>query len=306
MPSNYSALPQATLDMVAHSIRTTELAAADLICSKASGKTTLAGSFPVRTKLLARGENGGLGRGAEAKSHDQAAESVIYECLAYVGEVEFFEEDEIDWDAFGESEMTEAGKAAYADCNLAVDLKLQSVLTSTSLNTEFDVTSDGNGAWSDGGTASTPLDDLYNVLVQFPGLDTLVFGAETERYLASHPDLIAEVSNFNGGQLDFSAVVGVLARKLGLDPSKVHSLRNRFYNTAADGAPEVIGNLMGSGLWFGTSANLHMIDPKHARNGEFRFIPEERKRMTVAQMKRYIDIKRSGGVNRGVAFTGIK
>lgn len=249
-----------------------------------SGNITIDGS----ESGLARGENQHLGAGVDAKEHKGAIGSVAFDARAYVGKSLLTDEAANNFEALDEDAMNRELKIAYRDANTALDrYAWDSVLASTSKNVEADVTNLGFGdaAWDDGGTASTPVQDIRHIIqVSAPGADTGIIGRAVANGLMIHPDVVAELSNFSAGTEDEDGLKAWLKRKFGL--RTVHIIK-KLYNAAGVGSvtPTYIGDTV---AWFGHAADLINVHPQFSRQDSaetFRLTS----RSMLTQVARYDD-----------------
>lgn len=294
MGFDLNSVPEQVLRSIALGLVTTEQAVADTLCTKFTEKTTLSGRVPVLSSkaTMARADNVGLGPGEEPKAHGgKLKPSTPYNCLAYVGYDEITDEERNDLSVFSLDYIADRVRQARVDSNMGVDLKLQEILESTSLNTEFDVTSDGNGAWTDK-VNSTPLEDMVEAKHTFcPGADTIIYGPAIKRALLAHPDLIAEYSQFNAGALDIDGLSALIARKTGI--TNVQYVE-KFYDSANEGQAVSVTYLFDTLFWMGHKRDLVMVDPANAAiNNKAEIERVVSRRLHQVQHTRYIDILRN-------------
>jgi len=225
--------------------------------------TLLAGNITIdgSESGLARGVNQALGAGVDAKEHKGAIGSVAFDCRAYVGKSLLTDEARNNFEALDEDAMNRELTIAYRDANTALDRHAwDNVLASTSLNVEADVTALGNGnaAWDDGGTTSTPILDIRDITqISAPGADTAILGRKVANGLMVHPDVVAELSNFSAGTESEDGLINWLKVKFGL--TYVYIVK-KLYNAGALGTvtPTYIGDTV---AWFGHKADLINVHP---------------------------------------------
>lgn len=290
--------------------RTAELAAADTICRKITDKDKLQGSLDSMDldSGLARDEDRDLTPGARCEPHGGGFDNTTYHAKAQVGSAQIFDEGRNDSAAEGLDIITDRVRFARAVANAKVDMKLFDVLSNTggTFNVTFNAASgnDGNGAWDDY-TNGTPLRDLLKARLNFaPGADSLIYTPSIFQALQSHPELLAEVSNYSDGQLDFDALNGLLARKLGISASNIFYVE-KLYNTAKRGQTPTFGYVGNGTVWMGYRSDLIMVDPQAAPINDIseleRDVPT---RSHYIQHTRYIDIIRPT-LQMGVTFTNV-
>jgi len=264
MGFDVGSIPEHTLREISYGLSSEAESFADLVCRKVTDRTTLSGKVPVMTSTftLAQDINGGLEPLEQARPHLGSMTTVDYDCKAYVGSSLISDEERNDLAAYGLERIGQAAVMARADANLGLDKDLEAALLSTSLNTEFDVTSDGNGAWDDY-TNGTPIQDMIKAKrTDCPEADTLILGLRAYEVVIGHPDIVAETSHFSGGSLDWNALEAYLRRK-------VPGIRNVFtsmklYDNAAYGATASFDFLFEEGVWMGKQADLLLVAPENA------------------------------------------
>lgn len=157
-----------------------------------------------------------------------------------------------------ERKMRKARNSAHAD----IDSYLQSELTDSSKNKSFDVKNDGqSGAngWADNN--GTPLYDLQEAFDEVPGADTMFIGRTDEKNLKNHPDLLAEFSNFDAGQLGPGQLANVLQNKFPRIQNLV--IGNRYFsdqNEQGNGVALNLGYELANTTWMGHQRGLIMCE----------------------------------------------
>lgn len=302
-------IPDATIEEVTRGLEGEELAQADSICTKVTNVTAHKGDIPGLDQYSTtsrKGQNSDLGRGEEAKPHGGAAIQTDYRCKAQVGMTEIHDEDRAQWEAFGEDWLASRIRQARADSNFHVDCKLVRTLESTTLNNTFDLVTDplaGNGPWTDE-VNSTPLKDLLAMIYgPAKGTDMIIYGPAVMRALLKHPDIIAEYSHFNAGQLDITGLRSLLSSKTGIPVANIVEFKVLF-NDVDEG--ELDGNgdfnfkpeyLFDNGFWLGKKSDLLMVDPSNvpgqpAHNNITEIERQALRRLHCVVHNRYIDIVR--------------
>lgn len=293
MGFDYGSIPEQTLREIAFGLSSEAESFADLVCRKITDRTTLNGSLPTMnsTYSLAQDINGGLSPLEEAKPHLGSLSTTAYNCLAYVGSSLISDEEQNDLSVYGEDRVARAAVMARADANLSLDKDLEAVLQSTSLNTQFNVTSLGNGAWDDY-TNGTPIQDMLEARrTQCPEADTVIIGLRAYEVLVGHPDIVAESSNFSAGSLDYNALEAYIRRK-------VPGIRRVFtsmklYDNAAYGATASFDFLFEDNVWMGKGDDLIMVAPQNAQIQDNLEVERQTSmRAWLVQYARYADIIR--------------
>lgn len=294
MSVDIQTIPQQTLQIVTEGIVASEVAFADSACRKRTDVKTLSGTAPFlsSTATVRRDENRDMAPRSEAKPGDGGMGSVKYNCLAQVGFFELSNEDIINMDAYNINAVTHYVTEARKAANLNVDLKLEGVLESTSLNLEFDVTADGNGAWDDYQN-STPYQDIKAQARKIPGFDTVILGGLTLDILSAHPDTVARLSNYSGGFADENEVQIVLRRLLGGSAPNLRILVfDTFYNVEKEGLGFETGFCFEGGFWLGHGQDLQLFDPVNPLNNRTYNEVVNRNRTLEIGHDRYVDIVR--------------
>lgn len=304
MSVDIQTIPQQTLQIVTEGIVASEVCFADTVCLPRKDVKTLSGKAPYMssTATVRRDENRDLAPRSEGKPGDGGMGSVDYDCLAQMGFFELAHEDIINMDAYNidavSRYVTEARKAA----NLNVDIKLADVLKSTSLNLEFDATSDGGGAWDDYQN-STPYQDIKAQFRKIPGCDTVIIGNRVLDTLAFHPDTVARLSYFQGGFGDDTEVQAVIRHLLNRPGLRVLTF-DTFYNVKKEGLGYETEYCFDDGIWIGIGGDLQLFNPNNPLNNVSFSKNVERKRCVEIGHTRYVDIKRHQKIT-AATFTNI-
>lgn len=305
MGFDVGSIPEQQLREIAYGLSSEAEAFADLVCNKITERTTLNGSIPTMdsTFSLAQNINGGLTPLAEARPHLGSLGTTSYACLAYVGSSLISDEERNDLAVYGLERISQAAVMARADANLSLDKDLEAALESTSLNTEFDVTSDGNGEWDDY-TNGTPIQDMIKAKrTQCPEADTIILGMRAYEALVGHPDIIAETSHFSGGSLDWNALEAYFRRKVPGIRQVFTSMK--LYDNAAYGATASFDFLFQDNVWMGKQSDLIMVAPANADvQDKLEIDRVTSRRAHLVQYSRYADIVRPTQAHSSV-FTNL-
>lgn len=305
MGVNVGSIPNALIMEIMQGLITKELAQADTICTRRTDRTTLQGSIPVLSSIttLARAEDVGVGPFAEVADHGGTMTTASYSCLARVGKSLISDEEVNDMGALGQDAIALHLGICRGIANFKTDYALSEVLKSSSLNGTFNCNSDGGGEWDDK-TNGTPLADLLKASRSFaPDGDTLVLGRRAAEALLSHPDVKAESSYFNAGQIDYGTLEAVLRRKIP-NIRNIYVLDN-LYNANALGQAVSVTRLFEINAWLGHKRDLILVDPQGAPIQNK--VEQERqvsKRATLLQYERYNAILRPTAL-LGVRFTNV-
>lgn len=290
-------------------ILTRETSFADELCGRQyRQKTSLTGGVPIRggKATVARGENQGLRPGAEAKPYTYDVSSATYEALAYVGYGTLTDEERgaagyyYDQDAVALEIET-----AVREANTALDLKLEAVLESTTLNTEFALGSNG-GDWDDFGASSTMFQNLRTLRqVTVPGADTIILGRNAENTMLQHDDFLAsEIAGnyYAGGSGEESVLHAWLRQYIGF--TNVFKF-DRLYNADTDPADDInYTYAFDNGVWVGYADDLVLIHPDWEDQDKVEVERVTRQRLHEIQFSRYDDIIRPT-TKKGAIVTGL-
>jgi hypothetical protein len=253
---------------------------------------TMSGSIPVSDSdsSLGRGLNKGLPPLAEAEEFHSTMGSVAYNATAYVGLSSLSDEAKNDRQFYGEDALAEELTKARRDSNTALDLYLSDILTSTSFNVEYDVTSAGSGAWDDGGLASDPITDIRSARdSSAPGSDTIIVGRLARNALQVHPDVIAQFSNIAAGTIGDEALLNWLKVTFGFENALVF---DKKYNSANSGQSTSISYIFDTGIWIGTWNDVVLVHPDMDNQDNVSVERMQTKRGDRTQVERYDDIIR--------------
>lgn len=286
-------IPQQTLNIATRGIVASEICFADTACRIRNDVTTLSGEAPIlsSTSTVRRDENRDLAPGAESKPLDFSMGKVKYNCLAQPGHFFIPDEHAHNLKAYGIEATAELIREARKQSNLSVDLKLEDALYSIALNTVFDVTTEGNGSWDDGGISSTPYSDIEEAAANSPDSNLIIFGRKVRAALSRHPDTLARLSNYNGGFASAGEVETVLQRLLDNPDLRVLYF-NTFYNTSPEGLGFTPGYCFENGFWLGHQDGLQLFDPKGDINNRSENERIISRRGVVGTHTRYVDLVR--------------
>lgn len=302
----YSSIPQQTLAEVTKGVVQETPCFADLICRRRTDVKTLAGVAPFLTSdaTTARGLNRDLAPGADARAERGAFGSVNYNCLRQTGLSEIFDESQISASAYDLDLIAHWLEQAVKDAGVSTDLKLADVLASTTLNAEYDVTTDGNGEWDDL-TNGTPAEDIVNAADQVPIYDLAVIGRGAANALRNSPAFQGRFLNYTGGgSLTLDELRGQVASLLGIPQDAVWILQDAVYNGAALGQPFAPAYIFGDGMWIGRRDDLQLFDPQAEENHRSEQERQARAATSLVAYHRYVDIIRHVQAN-GVTLTNI-
>lgn len=206
---------------------------------------------------LGRALDTGLPEGAAAREIDMESSKHDFEIKRFVGLSKLTDGDEEGMAGDGLDGASAVIRRAIAESVAKQDAALNTVLSSTSINTEQAVT---NGVWTL--DTSTPLRDLQLAHRKSNYGNVGVFGIKAVEALQLHPDVGPEYLNYAGGSLSAAQVMEVLMKFLGLD---IIIIGGRAYNKAKPGLSIDIGYQFETTVWIGHSKSFVIVD-KPTRN----------------------------------------
>lgn len=305
---NYGLIPRTTLDQITRGLVANENALADMICQRREVQN-LKGSLPFTNSqsTVRSRENVDLAPGAAAKPALGGFGAVDYNCLRQTGFSVVFDESDISADAFGMDLISDWIVEAVKQANTNTDAKLEGVLSSTTFNLEWDVSSgnDGTGSWDDL-TNATPLSDIEKAGKLVPGANIAIVGQNALSLLQNHPQTQGRVAGYGGGALSTANEIQAhIAGILRIPEESVYLLigEDAVYNTETSGKFEK-GFVFNNGFFIGKRQDLQLIDPTSDKN---RFTEVERDAKAATSLiahHRYVDILRVVKEN-GITLTNI-
>lgn len=266
----------------------------DQIWRRIDRPTRLTGNINIRGTgaTVAKGLNQGLAPLEAAQPYSYTNDFVQFVCKAYVGYGLLSDEERNDHDAsFDEDAVAAELATAYRDANTSLDLAAMADLTSTALNTEFNVTSTGGGVWSDGGTASTLAADLRQVReVTAPNSDTIIIGRTGRNLMMEHEDFLATASAtgnyYAGGTAAYQALRNWLQSVIGF--TNVHFLE-KLYDSAAVDADPSLAYIGADVIWIGHGEDLINVHPRSPINDAAEVVRDVDRRAHKIAVTRYDD-----------------
>jgi hypothetical protein len=257
MSYDSNTLPTAMLDRVAKALSKPEErgALADQLCRREEVRVPK-GEYDVlgvkalmpRDRSSSRSNHGVQFGDSLPNRQDQFDGTEAYDCDRFGGEDDIKKSDisriveETDIDA-----VAHKLRMCKQDGEVALDGRLDGILTDNSLHQTYDATSAGNGTWDT--DSATPLSDIRAAYKKVPGQElTAYVGTNVVDYLLEHPDFLAEVSNFSAGQLGEGQLANLMRTKfsrindvvLGDSYFKDGSEEGQAYSTAYQ-SPDVFG-----------------------------------------------------------------
>ena len=216
----------------------------------------ISGSVVVEPSIISlpTAEDEGVAEGTVVTRAGGSLDELVYKTKVFKKTAEIPLGAEIQANAVGYNMLMRRMQFCEDVSNMKLDKHFATVLASTTLNNTWSVTSNGNGQWSDGGVSSTPFDDIRTVIRLVPGADTMILGEAVANELASHPDFIAESSNFAAGTVSTSEVADILVRKI-KDLKRVF-IFDAYYNGAAHGEALSLTRLFDKSVWIGYGTEL--------------------------------------------------
>lgn len=271
--------------------------------------TTMSGSIPryLVEHGVKRGNNMNMQPLEEAEEYEDGIGSLSYNALGSVGLGFISDEHKNDLGVYGVDAVANGVQQAVQDANTALNRKMATLLTNTTSNAEADVTSTlytgaGDAAWSDGGTASTPYEDLLYIVQELcPSADFFVMGRAVAAALRVHDDIKARLSNYSAGGVTDDELKAFMASNFGL-AGEIFNKKEALYNSAAKGQTMSRVHLMPNGLWIGERDALVQIHPNHPEQDNAEINRVTRKRAYEVQYTRYDDLQVSS-TDLGVTVT---
>lgn len=219
MAYDSNTLPEAALEEVAIGFQKPEErgALADAICRRREVRTPRGEYDALDVAAMMPSDRSSNRRASGTKfgddlpnRQDKFDATRSYQCLRYGGEDDIKKSDvsriveETDLDAI-EHKL----RMCKQDGEVQIDGRLDDILTDNTLN---QTQAAQNGTWD--GASATPLKDIRAGYKKLPGASLGVYaGANVVDDLLSHPDLLAETSNFSGGQLGDGQLANLLRQK---------------------------------------------------------------------------------------------
>ena len=285
----------------------TETAFTDLVCGKQFRQVIqMQGSVNVRDSAATLGIIDGylgLAPGEESPGEEFGVTPVTYHAKPRVGKSVITDEERNDFDAQATEDLVnDRLTQAYRSSNTKLDKYLETKLSSTALNEEFAVGSDGGGTWT--GT-STMADDLRTCRETFaPGADTIIIGRALRNVMLDNDGLLASPvagNYYGGGTGETSILEQWLKQYIGF---KNVFFFDKMYNTGnARGGTPAVGYLFDALAWVGYADDLVLVHPSHAINDLAETERITSKRSDVVQVSRYDDILRPT-LLKGSVITG--
>lgn len=297
MPSSFDrgGFPAIVLDQTFMGIESEVVSVADTLGTRVQVKA-LSGTLPVESSIssLAKNPVAGLAEGAEIPDDIMSFTSTTYTLLRYAGAGSVTDGEREHLRDLGYEPLTRAARKARADACAGIDNRLDTVLTSGSVNNSQAAS---NGAWT--ATTSTPIEDLQDALRKCGKGDTLFLGGDVVEALVVHPDMVAQFSNFAGGAITEGQLANLLT---GLFPS-VNSvvLGSTVYNSANPGQTLSLTYQFDGTAWVGWKRDLLLVEQDSGSSESWRL---PRREATAIRFTRRIDIVRPHK-EMGCVITGI-
>lgn len=293
MAFSVSGFPEGLVREMLEGIVEEETAFADSVMGrKITERSAMSGRIPIRgtTGGVGRGENRALAPLEEAKAYAYNVTFAQYNAAAYVGYGLLSDEEKNDAGYFfNEDALGLEMRTARRDANTGLDRDFDTLISSTSLNTEFDVTSNG-GTWSGVSTMAANLRTLREVTS--PGATDIIIGRAAKNIMSDNDDFLATPIGGNayaGGSGEEQLLAEWLKRYCGY--TNVHFFE-RLKNTAGIGATAALGYHFDLGVWVGYADDLVMVSPQNDEQNSLEIERVTRKRATEIQFTRYDDMIR--------------
>lgn len=286
----------------------TEVAFADTACGQQFRKqTSLTGSVPIKSSGATLGTiegYAGLAPGEVAPGEEYTVTSVAYTAKARVGKGILTDEERNDYDAmFNEDAVNAQLTTARQNANTRLDKYLETILSSTSLNTEAAAGSGYGPGW--GSASSTMAADIRKVRETVaPGADTIIIGRALKNVMLDNDALLATPiagNNYGGGTGAESILVAWL--KQYTDFTNVLFFDKKYDSSGGRGAAAAVSYLFDSLAWVGYSDDLVLVHPTGPINDLVDIERKSEVRSHVIQYSRYDDILRPT-LLKGAVMTG--
>jgi hypothetical protein len=305
MAYDRNTIPQDVVDTLLRGLERESGSIADLLCDREEVET-LEGTFPVEPSVssLPDGsddQNSGVAEGVDLSQSDQEMDEASYKVLRYGDSTAVRDgvRDSIT-NKTGVSSLERSLRKIRTVAHKKIDLFLESILDSTSLNLEADVTSGdyGGAEWDDGGSTSTPLQDIALARRTVPGADMMFIGLEVADVLRAHPDFIAESSNISAGELGEGELAAFIRRKYS-SINEVVIGDTYFSNSANEGQTLSTQFDLADTVWLGYKRDLILCEMGGPHSEQER---DAKKKSTILTYERSIDIIRPHQ-DMGITFT---
>lgn len=307
MAYDRNTIPKQTVETLLRGLERAPGSIADMICAE-EPVDTLQGSFPVEPSVSSLPDgsdasNSGVAEGVDLSQSDQEMDEAAYSVLRY-GDATTVRDGVRDSlsNQTGVSSLERSLRKIRTVAHKKIDLFLESILDSTTLNLEADVTSGtySGAAWDDGGTTSQPLQDIAVARRAVPGADTMFIGLQVADVLRAHPDFIAESSNISAGELGEDELAAFIKRKY----SSINSVvigDTYFSNSANEGQTLSTQFDLNDSVWLGYKRDLILCEFGSAHTEQER---DALKKSTIITYERSIDIIRPHQ-DMGITFTNV-
>jgi hypothetical protein len=293
---NYGSIPQQVLNEITLGIVQDTAGLADRVCRIRRDIETLKGEAPFLSSeaTTRRRENRDLSPGARAKPANGGFGSVPYNCLRQTGLAEIYDESQISAAAYNLDLIAHWVQEAVKQTYTNTDAKLEEVLSSTTQNLEYDVTSDGSGSWLDL-TNGAPLTDIINAARLVPGRDLVICGYDALIAIQNHPQSQGRLSGYESGTVSFINEAQVLiANAARVRPEQVILFvdEDAIFNEEAAGQGFSTEYVFTDGFWIGKRDDLQLFDPQHPENRKSEMDRTIEGAVTTLAHHRYVDIIR--------------
>ena len=265
---NTGSIPQESLNEVTPGLEQPMGSIADELCVRRTDVQSTSGTAPfLSTEMTtSKGLNKDLAPGETAHPDRAEMGEIEYECKRQVGMSEIYDETDIAAQRFDIELIDHFSSQAQQDADTATDRKFEDVITSTTDNLEFDATVDGNGAWDDTSNG-TPVQDMVDMSDKVPHSTMVIVGRSITSALKKHPEVGGEVFHYSGGGVvTTSHLEGLIAEQFDIEPSDVHLLTDRTYDSAGRGQDFELDFIADTAFWVGAGYDLQMFDPDHPKN----------------------------------------
>lgn len=305
MAFSTAGLPEGVIREMLTGIVADELAFADEVCRRVTGRAAMTGRIPIRGTAggVGRGENQALAPLSEAKAYDYEVSFAPYTAAAYVGYGLLSDEEKNDSTYFfDEDAINLEMQTARRDANTALDRSLSSALSSVTLNDALNVTANG-GAWDSG--TSTPAANLREAREELaPHSDTIIIGRAAANALMDTDDFLATpiAGNAYDGGVGNQPLLELWLKQY-LRFKNVY-IFDRLALSSGVNQANVIEHLFDDGVWVGYQDDLILVHPDNDEQDSLEIERVVRKRAYEIQHTRYDDIIRPSLI-KGVTLTNV-
>jgi hypothetical protein len=303
---NLNGFPPDLIREMLEGIVESEQAFADTACGQQFRlQTALAGNVPVKGSGATLGTTEGyegLAPGEVAPGEEYDVTYVAYTAKARVGKGILTDEERNDYSAmFSEDAVEGALRTARINANTRLDKYLETIIASTSLNTEAPAGTGFGPTWKS--TSSTMASDLRIMReVTAPGADTIIIGRALKNVMLDNDALLGSAisgNNYGGGTAANSILEAWLKEYIGF--SNVLFFDKKIDSSGGRGAAPTVSYLFDTYGWVGYANDLVLVHPTGPINDLADIERAAERRAHVVQYTRYDDVIRPTKLKGAVA-----